>query len=191
MTSVNETEGVRMSEIRFGIGTARTAQGLSVVVVIEDRAIPLAGIVERRGSPGAMAPAKASDVLADWDRWHDWLRGLDLRPASDEGWRPISAVPFVAPVPEPWNIFQTYHNFVRPSRVTGKHDPSKDERVLPDIFFGSRSALAGYGDTVMREHGGTQFDFEVEITAIIGKRAYRVPAEKWRDHVAGFVIAND
>jgi 2-keto-4-pentenoate hydratase/2-oxohepta-3-ene-1,7-dioic acid hydratase in catechol pathway len=180
-----------MSEIRFGIGTAQTVQGPSVVVVVEDRALPLAEIVARHGSPGAVAPVKVNDLLADWIRWHDWLRGLDLSSSSGEGWRPIKAVVFTAPVPEPWNIFQTYHNFTRPSRVTGKHDPSKEERVLPDIFFGSRSALAGYGDTVLREHGGTQFDFEVEITAVIGRRAYRVKGEKWRDHVAGFVIAND
>ena len=69
---------------------------------------------------------------------------------------------FTAPVPEPWNIFQTYHNFERPSRISGKADPPKHERVLPDIFFGSRSALGGYGDAVLREHGGQQFDFEIE-----------------------------
>ena len=177
-----------MPEFRFGIGTILAEGKPATAVIVEDQVATLAQLVARHSTPGAAAPLMR-DFMADWQRWHDWLRRLDLKPG--DGWQPIDAVKFLPPVPEPWNIFHLYHNFERPSRVTGRSDPPKAERVLPDVFYGSRSALAGYGDVVYREHGGVQFDFEVEVTAVIGKPASRVPAEKAEDYVAGYAIAND
>ncbi len=177
-------------EIRFGIGTAAIAGKSETVVVVDDQVTSLADIVARYSTPGAIAPPMR-DFMPQWPRWHQWLRRLELKPEPEDGWLPIDQLKFLAPVPEPWNIFHLYHNFERPSRVTGRSDPPKAERVLPDVFFGSRSALAGYGDVVYREHGGTQFDFEVEITAVIGKQAARVPAEQAEEYIAGYTIAND
>jgi 5-oxopent-3-ene-1,2,5-tricarboxylate decarboxylase/2-hydroxyhepta-2,4-diene-1,7-dioate isomerase len=179
-----------VSEIIFGIGTMVLHGKPATAVVVEDQVAPLAQIVARHSTPGAMAPLMR-DFMPDWPRWHDWLRGLDLQPSREEGWLPLDRVKFMAPVPEPWNIFHLYHNFERPSRVTGRSDPPKAERVLPDVFFGSRAALAGHGDTIYREHGGVQFDFEVEVTAIIGREASCVPAAKAADYVAGYAISND
>ncbi|HUB96450.1 MAG TPA: fumarylacetoacetate hydrolase family protein [Stellaceae bacterium] len=178
------------NEVTFGIGTILLNGHQATAVVVKDRVAPLADIVARHSTPGAVAPPMR-DFLKDWDRWLDWLRGLGLDPAREEGWHPIDRVKFAAPVPEPWNIFHLYHNYERPSRVTGRSDPPKSERVLPDVFFGSRSALAGYGDTVYREHGGTQFDFEVEVTAVIGRDATRVSADRAAEYIAGYAIAND
>jgi 5-oxopent-3-ene-1,2,5-tricarboxylate decarboxylase/2-hydroxyhepta-2,4-diene-1,7-dioate isomerase len=179
-----------MSEIIFGVGTMALDGKPATAVVVEDRVAPLAQIVARHSTPGAVAPLMR-DFMPDWPRWHDWLRGLDLQPSREGGWLPLDRVKFLAPVPEPWNIFHLYHNFERPSRVTGRSDPPKAERVLPDVFFGSRAALAGHGDTIYREHGGVQFDFEVEVTAIIGREASCVPAAKAADYVAGYAISND
>jgi 2-keto-4-pentenoate hydratase/2-oxohepta-3-ene-1,7-dioic acid hydratase in catechol pathway len=177
-------------EIRFGIGTVARDGGQAVAVVVNDRVALLKDVLARHGTPGAAAPLMR-DFIVDWERWHGWLRGLDLDPGREDGWAALDTFKWMAPVPEPWNIFSTYHNYTRPSRVTGRSDPPKNERVLPDIFFGSRSALAGYGDTVYREHGGNQFDFEVEITPIIGKPATRVKAEQAEEFIAGYAIAND
>ncbi len=178
------------NEIHFGIGTILAGGKPSTAVVVDDQVATLADIVARHSTPGAAAPAMR-DFMPDWPRWHEWLRELDLQPSHQDGWAPLAAAKFLAPLPEPNNIFHLYHNFERPSRVTGRSDPPKAERVLPDVFFGSRSALAGYGDTVYREHGGVQFDFEVEVTAVIGKPATRVPAAKAEDYIAGYAIAND
>jgi 2,4-diketo-3-deoxy-L-fuconate hydrolase len=178
------------AEIVFGIGTMIDNGKPATAVVVRDQVASLANIVARHSTPGAAAPLMR-DFMPDWDRWHGWLRGLDLQPAPDEGWQPIDAVKFMPPVPEPWNIFQTYHNFERPSRISGKADPPRHERVFPDMFMGSRSALGGYGDKIFREHGVFQFDFELEVTAIIGRPAFRVKAERAEEYIAGYVIAND
>ena len=174
----------------FGIGTVLDGAQRKTVVVVHDYVCPLSKIVERYSTPGAAAP-EIMTFLKDWDRWHDWLRGLDLSHSKEDGWTHIDAVPFGPCVPEPWNIFQTYHNYDRPSRISGKSDPPKHERILPDLFMGSRSALGAYGSTIMREHAGRQFDFEVEPTVVIGKPAYRVKAEHANDYIAGYTIAND
>jgi acylpyruvate hydrolase len=180
----------RPIEIAFGIGTIlRNGQPASAVVV-NDQVAALVDIVAHNRAPRPVAPT-TGELLRDWERWHSWLRSLDHRATSESAWRPLDSVKFTAPVPEPWNIFQTYHNYERPSRITGRSDPPKSERVIPDIFLGSRSALAGFGDIVAVEHGTTQFDFELEITAIVGKTAYRVSAERAEDHIAGYAIAND
>ncbi len=178
------------AETTFGIGTIVCEGKPATAVVVDDLVLPLAQIVTRHSTPGAVAPLMR-DFMPDWERWHDWLRGLDLTPSTEEGWQPIDAVKFSAPVPEPWNIFQTYHNFERPSRISGKSDPPKAERLLPDMFMASRSSLGGFGDTIFREHAGYQFDFELEVTAIIGKPAFRVPAERADEYIAGYAIAND
>lgn len=177
-------------EIKFGVGTIALEGKPATAVVVDDQVATLADIVARHSTPGAPAPLMR-DVMRDWERWHSWLRTLDLKPSRDQGWQTLDTMKFLAPMPEPWNIFHLYHNFERPSRVTGRSDPPKSERVLPDVFFGSRSALAGYGDIVYREHGGTQFDFEVEVTAVIGKPATRIKADQADQFIAGYTIAND
>jgi 2-keto-4-pentenoate hydratase/2-oxohepta-3-ene-1,7-dioic acid hydratase in catechol pathway len=177
-------------EIRFGIGTIAEGGKPATAVVVNDQVATLAEIVARHSTPGAPAPLMR-ELLADWERWHDWLRGLALVPSRDGRWRKMDAVKFLPPVPEPPNIFHTYHNYDRPSSTTGRRDPPKAERVMPDIFLGSRQALSGHGDTVYREHGGVQFDFELEVTAVIGRVASRVSPEAGEDYVAGYTIGND
>jgi 2-keto-4-pentenoate hydratase/2-oxohepta-3-ene-1,7-dioic acid hydratase in catechol pathway len=178
------------SENAFGIGAIKHGERDETAVVVADHVCPLSEIVRRHGSNGTATPDVMA-VLADWDHWHDWLRGLDLKPTPGDGWIHIDEQQFRPCVPEPWNIFQTYHNYDRPSRTRGTTDPPKHERVLPDMFMGSRSALGSYGSTVFREYGGVQFDFEVEPTIVIGRPAFRVKAEKAYDYIAGYTIAND
>ena len=176
-------------EIPFGIGTL--ADGKPAVIV-DDHAIAIAALGARRALPaGLESPQEMRQLMPLWQQWHDWLRGQDLKPSPAEGWVHIDAQKFGPPVPEPWDMFSTYHNYERPSRVTGRSDPPKAERVLPDMFFGSKSSLAAHGDTVHIEHGRIKFDFEVEVTVVIGKTAFRVPAERADEYIAGYAIAND
>lgn len=178
------------SAISFGIGTIVVDARAATAVIVNDRVITLQDIVRRYSTPDAPAPLMR-EFMPQWQRWQDWLRRLELQPSLEDGWQSMHAVKFMAPVTEPGNIFHTYHNYHRRSSSSGLFGPSKTERVLPDVFFGSRSALAGHGDTIYREHGGVQFDFELELTAVIGKTAERVSAEHAEQYIAGYTIAND
>ena len=118
----------------FGIGAITHNGRDETAVVVSGHVCPLSQIVQRHDSSRAPAP----DIMAflkEWDRWHDWLRGLNLQPDAADGWTPMDEQQFRPCVPEPWNIFQTYHNYDRPSRTRGTTDPPKHERVLPDMFM--------------------------------------------------------
>jgi len=178
------------STIAFGIGTIAQDGNQQTAIVIGDRVASLADIVARYSTPGAVAPVMRH-FMPDWDRWHDWLRGLDLDPTEDDFWQPADSVKFMPPVPEPNCLLQTYHNYERPSSTTGKPEPSKADRVIPDVFHGSRIALSGHRDTIYCEHGGIEFDFELEVTAVIGRPGSHIKAENALDYIAGFTIGND
>jgi len=128
---------------------------------------------------------------SDWDRWHEWLRQLPLETSEEVRSHALKSLRFTAPVRDPWNIFQTYHNFDRPNRVTGAIDPPKAQRYIPDVFLRSRTALAGYGEIVEIEPGGAQFDFEIEVTAVIGKIAHRYScARQYMGIIAASILSN-
>src|SRR5688572_28136692 len=110
------------TEIAFGIGTLDLDGREAVAIVVDDQVATLADVARGRRPP--LQPVAAMrDFMPEWERWHEWLRSQELQPSPGEGWRPLREAKFKAPVPEPWNIFSTYHNFERPSRVTGKSDP--------------------------------------------------------------------
>jgi 2-keto-4-pentenoate hydratase/2-oxohepta-3-ene-1,7-dioic acid hydratase in catechol pathway len=97
--------------------------------------------------------------------------------------------------------YDLYTRFL--ARYYGKFIPGQPSMVVKNMpgaggiaaanymFFGSRSALGAYGDTVMREHGGKQFDFELEVAIVIGREAYRVKAKDADRYIAGYTLAND
>src|SRR6187200_2980628 len=103
----------------FGAGAITRGERKETAIVVSGHVCPLPAIVRRYSTPGAAAP-DIMDFLKDWERWHDWLRALTLKPDPADGWVPIDAQQFRPCVPEPWNIFQTYHNYDRPSRISGK-----------------------------------------------------------------------
>jgi 2,4-didehydro-3-deoxy-L-rhamnonate hydrolase len=61
----------------------------------------------------------------------------------------------------------------------------------PVLFFKSTTSLVGPNDSLMIPRGGTKVDWEVELAAVIGKKAAYVPKEKALEFVAGYVLHND
>lgn len=62
---------------------------------------------------------------------------------------------------------------------------------IPNVFLKSVNALAGYGDELIKPKGIDRFEFEGELTLVIGKTASKIEAATWRDYVLGFTIGND
>ncbi|MGH9703261.1 MAG: fumarylacetoacetate hydrolase family protein, partial [Candidatus Acidiferrales bacterium] len=61
----------------------------------------------------------------------------------------------------------------------------------PVIFFKAPSSLAGPYDSVMIPRNGEKVDWEVELAAVIGKRASYVHRERALGHIAGYMLLND
>jgi len=113
---------------------------------------------------------------------------------------------------QPRQIFQAganYHTHVVDLIVDGAlaRDPSVDvdqvranaahmmrtraESGHPFVFVGISSSLIGPNDPIVVPYDVRQPDWELELAAVIGRTARRVPANRALDHVAGYTIAND
>jgi 2-keto-4-pentenoate hydratase/2-oxohepta-3-ene-1,7-dioic acid hydratase in catechol pathway len=76
-------------------------------------------------------------------------------------------------------------------RGLGPDQPVEKPREGPFIFLKPTTTLAGHGDPIVLPSAYRKVDWEVELAAVIGRRAHRVRAADALAHVAGYTIAND
>jgi 2,4-didehydro-3-deoxy-L-rhamnonate hydrolase len=155
-------------------------------------------------------------VLGLLDRWDDnlpALRRIALELATESAMRGagLSQLRTHAPL-EPRQIFQAganYHKHVVDLIVDGAvaRDPTTDRDKLranaaemmrkraesgkPFVFMGLASSLTGPYDPIVVPYDVLQPDWELELAAVIGRPARRVPRIEALDYVAGYTIAND
>lgn len=98
---------------------------------------------------------------------------------------PLESVRLLAPV-KPTIIVCVGNNYDELLKVKGVPRPE-----IPNVFLKAVNALAGPGDILIKPRGIERFEFEGELTLVIGKAASRVKAASWRDYVFGFTIGND
>ncbi|MFI6874405.1 fumarylacetoacetate hydrolase family protein [Streptomyces sp. NPDC050400] len=147
-------------------------------------------------------------LLEDWAGVLPRLRSL----AGDSGVerRLLADFRVHAPV-EPRQVFQSGANYRRhvidlhvAHRAPGDDRPEAERRAeaadimdrratedLPYVFIGLPSAVTGPYDDVALPAWAEQPDWELELAAVIGRPAYRVPVGEALEHVAGYTIAND
>ncbi|MFE6280960.1 fumarylacetoacetate hydrolase family protein [Streptomyces sp. NPDC057877] len=124
--------------------------------------------------------------------------------------RPLADFRVHAPV-EPRQVFQSGANYRQhvidlhvAHRAPGDDRPKEERRAeaaeimdrraaedLPYVFTGLPSAITGPYDDVVLPDWAAQPDWELELAAVIGRTAHRVPVEQALGHVAGYTIAND
>lgn len=59
------------------------------------------------------------------------------------------------------------------------------------LFVKHTSCICGPNDDVVVPPGSTKLDWEVELGFVIGKPGAYIKPENWKDHVAGYFVAND
>jgi 2-keto-4-pentenoate hydratase/2-oxohepta-3-ene-1,7-dioic acid hydratase in catechol pathway len=153
-------------------------------------------------------PPSTRELLADWDTALPRLAELADR---DQGaWLPAGEVRALPPV-EPRNLLQSGANYRKHviDIIVSEHDPA-DGRTIeqvrteaaafmehraastdPYLFIGLASAMCGAFDDIVLPAQGTQHDWELELAAVIGRPARRVPPDEALRHVAGYTICND
>jgi 2-keto-4-pentenoate hydratase/2-oxohepta-3-ene-1,7-dioic acid hydratase in catechol pathway len=152
--------------------------------------------------------ASARDLLADWD---SALPRLGELASQDRGsWRHAGEVRVLPPV-EPRNLLQSGANYRKHviDIIVSEHDPADgrtEEEVRADaaafmdhrasstdpyLFIGLASAMCGARDDIVLPPDGTEHDWELELAAVIGRPARRVPPEHALSHVAAYTICND
>ncbi|MFS8198242.1 fumarylacetoacetate hydrolase family protein [Streptomyces sp. CWNU-52B] len=118
-------------------------------------------------------------VFDQWDALLRWSAGVD----------PATAVPYKesdlrAPVPEPRQIFAVALNYRPHTAEAGYEEPAE-----PLVFTKFPSCLTGPYDTIGLPPG--HVDWELEMVAVIGRDAYRVPEENGWDPVVALTVGQD
>ncbi|MFF1828270.1 fumarylacetoacetate hydrolase family protein [Paenarthrobacter sp. NPDC058040] len=61
----------------------------------------------------------------------------------------------------------------------------------PSFYFTNPHAAVGHNATIPMAPGTQQFDFELEVAAVIGTDGYNLSVEQAEEHIAGYMILND
>ena len=189
----------------FALGAFAEGDRPFLGLVVADRVLDL--------STATSAPSLADlDVLAllgSWDVSFPVLAGL----AADSGagtWRPRAGLAVRAPL-RPRQILQAGANYRThvidlavkhadlsggrtEEQVRGETAAMMDRRAaegIPYLFIGLPSAITGPYDDVVLPACSQQHDWELELAAVIGASARRVPRDRALRHVAGYTIVND
>lgn len=140
-------------------------------LVLGDRVADL-----ERASGGRLGP----DLAAAWDRW-DEVR--DVADGVAEGTEPLDRGRLGCPV-APRQVFAIGMNYRSHAEEAGLPVPD-----VPATFTKFPASLAGPFDDI--HLAGDADDWEVELVAVVGRRADRVDEADGWDHVAGLAVGQD
>ncbi|WP_405887788.1 fumarylacetoacetate hydrolase family protein [Streptomyces longwoodensis] len=147
-------------------------------------------------------------LLEDWESALARLRAL----AGDGSRARKRLAEFRVHAPlEPRQVFQSGANYRQhvidlhvAHRAPGDDRPEAERRAeaaqimdrraaedLPYVFIGLPTSITGPYDDVVLPSWAEKPDWELELAAVIGRPAHRVPVEEAPNHVAGYTIAND
>jgi 2,4-diketo-3-deoxy-L-fuconate hydrolase len=181
----------------------------ALLVVVGDQAYRLTEDVV----PGSARWTSAEELFPDWDRHLDEIQSWSEAIRAGNGGEPLVVAPgdVLAPV-RPHNVFQAAANYRRhvidlmvaaPRPEHADLDEAgrrafatrlMDERAAsgtPTVFSGLPSSMTGPFGEVVIPHITQQCDWELELTAVIGRPARYVPRSEALDFIAGYTIVND
>ena len=142
------------------------------VLVLADGVADVATASDGRFGPDPMS------LYADWDAFVEFAAGV----TSPTG--PLDETKLGNPVPRPTQVFAIGLNYGKHAEESGMKLPE-----VPATFTKFPASLSGPFDDI--EIVGTSVDWEVELVAVIGRRADRVAeADAW-SHVAGLTVGQD
>ena len=195
-----------MTARRFALGTFSNGDGAPFAgLVLDQRVLDLSG---RLGSAVSLRA-----LLDDWERSMASLQAI----ADADGGEPLDhaldALRPLPPVTPPGQIFQAAANYRRhvlelmdgaERRADSSDGLSERDRLrareqflartrtgAPFVFLGSAHAMVGALDDVVLPVSSAQHDWELELTAVIGRPLRLASAEQALAAVAGYTICND
>jgi 2-keto-4-pentenoate hydratase/2-oxohepta-3-ene-1,7-dioic acid hydratase in catechol pathway len=118
-------------------------------------------------------------VYGEWEAFSAWAKTVDLAGATA-----FNRDDLHAPTPGPRQIFAIGLNYRDHAKESGQAIPDS-----PLVFTKFVTSLAGPAATIALPDGSV--DWEVELVAVIGKRAYQVAAADAWSYVAGLTVGQD
>jgi 2-keto-4-pentenoate hydratase/2-oxohepta-3-ene-1,7-dioic acid hydratase in catechol pathway len=148
------------------------------VVVAGDVAIDIEKLSEGRFGPDT------SSLFEDWVGFAEWAAGASF--TSDLG-VPYADSNLDAPVPDPKQVFAIGLNYRAHVVEAGVAPPANAD--TPPTFTKFKASLTGPYTELTLPSGSV--DWEVELVAVMGKRAENVKAHDAWGHVAGLTVGQD
>ena len=140
-----------------------------------------AGAVDVEKVSGARFGPDPQQVYEVWDEFVAWAGTADLSEAV-----PFDPADLGPPTPAPAQVFAIGLNYVEHAAESRFAVPD----VFPPVFTKFRTSLSGPRTTVVIPEDG-DVDWEVELVAVVGRRAEHVPAGDAWSHVAGLTAGQD
>lgn len=176
----------------YKLVTYRATQGARAGAVLDEEVFDIAALT------GRSSYATILDVMNDWEAARAILDGvLAKAKGSRSGGIPLKQVKLLAPVLYPSAIYcagANYSDHVAEMARVHKLEPEPDPRSLglkPWHFIKASRCVIETDSTIRLPAASKKIDWEAELTAVIGRAAKNVPAEKALDYVAGYTVAND
>jgi acylpyruvate hydrolase len=95
-------------------------------------------------------------------------------------------VTLLAPIPRPDKILCIGHNYAGHIGIGKTELPE-----YPNLFSKTVNTITEHNHPILIPPASTQVDFEAELMAVIGKRAYQVSESEAQSCIAGYTIFND
>jgi 2-keto-4-pentenoate hydratase/2-oxohepta-3-ene-1,7-dioic acid hydratase in catechol pathway len=130
---------------------------------------------ERVGQPSLSAALAAGAMAA--------MRKVAQEAAPD---RKLAAVKFLPVISQPGKILCAGVNYRSHAAEVGRELPKQ-----PSMFIRFTDTLVGHDGEMIRPTLSDNFDYEGELTLVIGKGGRHIKAEHALDHVAGYTIFVD
>jgi len=143
---------------------------------------PRVGVVVGETLIDAGVDGSLVDLIADWP---DARARIEAHVAMAKA-RPISEVTLRPPVPRPGKIFAIGLNYADHIAETGAETPKNQV-----WFTKAVTAVNGPFDRIQIARGAPFVDYEVELVAVIGRRARHVSKADAGDVIFGYCVGND
>jgi len=127
----------------------------------------------------------AGTMIEAIERW-DELRGAFEAKLAAGGGKPLTAVKLCAPVQRPGKIWAIGLNYA--DHIAESNMGTPERQVW---FTKALTSINGPSDPILIARGTMTTDYEVELVAVIGKRAKHVSAADAKDYVFGYCVGND
>jgi 2,4-didehydro-3-deoxy-L-rhamnonate hydrolase len=125
--------------------------------------------------------ASPQAIYDEWDAFTEWAAT-----ASWDGGQPLRFESLGSPVPAPRQVFGIGLNYSDHAAESGLPAPTSE----PPVFTKFPGCITGpTGDIEMPPAG--HVDWEVELVAVIGRRAWQVPVDRALEVVAGYAVGQD
>ena len=163
--------------------------GKPVACIEKDgRYFPIADLIK---SPASSAlPTDLIGLFGDWEHNRALLQGLAAGCDPANGIEAADAH-LLAPLLYPGKILCAGANYFDHLAEMGMPGAKKEEQRLFFFMKPPRNAVVGPGSTVHMPIGTQAFDWEIELAAVIGKRARNVSVATALEHVACYTVAID